>query len=82
MFYLLFLNRRHASQRERLGKSAAIVDESMLDKGKVQAGKQAAMELEETGGGASRNAAAEALAQDKGFSDITDLKNEDFVFVY
>lgn len=82
MLYLVFLNRSHARLRETVGKSAVIVDESMLNKARVRSGKEAAMELEEAGGEAARNAAAAALAQDKGFSDVTDLKNEDFVFVY
>jgi hypothetical protein len=82
MLYLLFLNRSHARLRESLGKSGVIVDESMLSKSKVRSGKEAAMELEEAGGEAARNGAGVALAQDKGFSDVTDLKNEDFIFVY
>lgn len=64
--------------REQAGKSANLVDESMMDKDKVSKGKAAAMELEETGQ-TGRN---DRGGEDKGFEDVTDLKNEDFIFVY
>lgn len=78
MLYLVFLNKRHARQREHLGKSADLVDESMMDKEKVRSGKAVAMELEEAG----RTNNTAAIAEDKGFDDTTDLKNEDFIYVY
>ncbi|KAF7591561.1 hypothetical protein BBP40_001441 [Aspergillus hancockii] len=72
-FYLIYLNRKHAQRRLELGKSARVVDESMLSKEK--AGK--AMELEDA------NAIPQPeRTEDKGFSDTTDLKNEDFIYVY
>ncbi|KAH7390920.1 major facilitator superfamily domain-containing protein [Phaeosphaeria sp. MPI-PUGE-AT-0046c] len=71
--YLALLNRRHAKRRESLGKSAVRVDESMLKKAEMTQGK--AIELEEAGEASGRDA-------DNGFSDLTDLKNEDFIFVY
>lgn len=54
-----------------MGKSAQIVDESMLAK-RDMGGK--AIELE--------NAPNDSHVGDKGFEDTTDLKNEDFIFVY
>jgi transcription elongation GreA/GreB family factor len=78
MLYLVYLNKRHAQQREAAGKPAVIVDESMMDKDKVRSGKAVAMELEEAGQPNTNT----AIAQDKGFDDVTDLKNEDFVYVY
>ncbi|PGH19080.1 hypothetical protein AJ79_00114 [Helicocarpus griseus UAMH5409] len=76
--YLIFLNKSHAKKREQLGKSATIVDESMMRKDKIEAGKT--IETEEVGaGGQDANQGGDV---DKGFSDMTDLKNEDFIFVY
>lgn len=73
----MYLNRIHAKQRERMGKSAVIVDESMMSGERVRAGKEAAMmEMDE---GA---VPAGPVVADKGFSDVTDLRNEDFVYVY
>ncbi|OJJ06749.1 hypothetical protein ASPVEDRAFT_140207 [Aspergillus versicolor CBS 583.65] len=71
--YLYWLNKRHAKKREALGKTAQIVDESMLGKNKIQASKAA--EVEDAGKG-------ESPGVDKGFLDMTDLKNEDFIYVY
>jgi hypothetical protein len=72
--YLYWLNKQHAKKREELGKNARIVDESMLRKNEVQESK--ALELEDVGAERDRNAV------DKGFLDTTDLKNEDFIYVY
>ncbi|OIW27878.1 MFS general substrate transporter [Coniochaeta ligniaria NRRL 30616] len=77
MLYLKFLNKRHARQREQAGKSANVVDESMMDKSNVRSGKAVAIELEEAG-----QTNARAIAEDKGFDDTTDLENEDFIYVY
>ncbi|EAW25693.1 putative MFS transporter [Aspergillus fischeri NRRL 181] len=71
--YLVYLNRKQAKRRRELGKSAHIVDESMLSKKHLE-GK--ALELEEVA------PAPPAPTEDKGFSDTTDLKNEDFIYVY
>ncbi|KAE8364517.1 major facilitator superfamily domain-containing protein [Aspergillus caelatus] len=71
--YLIYLNRKHAQRRLDLGKSAQVVDESMLSKQKV--GK--AVELEDVNALPQQN-----QTEDKGFSDTTDLKNEDFIYVY
>ncbi|KAG2412225.1 hypothetical protein HFD88_009782 [Aspergillus terreus] len=72
--YLVYLNKKHAKKRREMGKPAQIVDESMLAK-KVLGSK--AMELENV-----ENAPDDGQLGDKGFADTTDLKNEDFIFVY
>ncbi|GLA01358.1 hypothetical protein AnigIFM60653_011610 [Aspergillus niger] len=73
--YLIYLNRKHARRRTELGKSAQIVDESMLRKKAVEQGK--VLEVEDV------NVTVTVTGDnDKGFSDMTDLKNEDFIFVY
>lgn len=74
-FYLMFLNRRHAKKREQLGKTAEVVDESMMRKGQMENSK--AVELEEDVGNRHRDVGA-----DNGLQDMTDLKNEDFIYVY
>lgn len=77
MIYLKFLNRYHGRLREQAGKSTNRVDESMMDKSEVRTGKAVAMELEEAGQTPQND-----LADDKGLDDVTDLKNEDFIYVY
>lgn len=71
-FYLMFLNKRHAAQREALGKSAHKIDESMVGKDKL--GEAKAIELEED--------RQQDVTEDKGFADVTDLLNEDFQYVH
>ncbi|RDW67254.1 putative MFS transporter [Aspergillus mulundensis] len=71
--YLYWLNKRHAKRREALGKNARVVDESMMGKNKLQETK--AGEVED-------GAKGEERVVDKGFQDTTDLKNEDFIYVY
>lgn len=65
--YLTLLNKRHATRREELGKSAVRIDESMLKRGEM-VGKGLDVEGES---GVARE------GQDLGFSDLTDMKNED-----
>ncbi|KAI0126871.1 major facilitator superfamily transporter [Xylariales sp. AK1849] len=72
--YLMLLNRRHAKMREQLGKSADIVDESMLRKKDMGDSKQVELEQNE-------HAVTERLEDDKGMQDVTDLKNENFIYV-
>ena len=72
--YLVYLNKKQGKKREELGKSAQIVDESMLRKDKIESSKT--LETEEA------NSGQEETPINKGFSDLTDLQNEDFVFVY
>ncbi|KAJ9616884.1 hypothetical protein H2200_000604 [Cladophialophora chaetospira] len=68
VFYLMILNKKHSSARERLGKPAKIKDRSMS---RVRARGQSVDESQDedvTGGHA--------------FDDKTDWENEDFIFVY
>ncbi|CAG9942981.1 unnamed protein product [Clonostachys rosea f. rosea IK726] len=76
-FYLMYLNRQHAKRREELGKSATLIDESMARKDQMQGGK--AVEMEEDVG---VNQQRRAMEEDNGLQDMTDLKNEDFIYVY
>ncbi|RAR03317.1 major facilitator superfamily transporter [Stemphylium lycopersici] len=68
--YLAILNKKHAKKRAELGKSAVRVDESMLRK-KDMSQKGAKIEAQD-----------QIHEQDNGFSDLTDMKNEDFIYVY
>ena len=68
--YLAILNKKHAKKRAELGKSAVRVDESMLRK-KDMSQKSAEIEAQD-----------QIHEQDNGFSDLTDMKNEDFIYVY
>ncbi|KAF1960865.1 allantoate permease-like protein [Byssothecium circinans] len=68
MCWIKLLNRKHAAERERLGKSAHIVDLSMETKQRTTE-EEAVNEGEEGVG-------------DKAFDDVTDLKNEDFIYLY
>lgn len=70
MLYLRFLNSRQSNKRVTVGKSAVVLDESMMRK----------IDLAQLGKGV--NQAAGPREEDKAFADITDLKNEDFIFVY
>ena len=67
--YLLFLNKRHANRRVALGKAAEIVDRSMED-------KKTWAKMEAEAGPEGRQ------SFDKAFDDETDLRNEDFIYVY
>ncbi|KAJ4393552.1 hypothetical protein N0V93_002764 [Gnomoniopsis smithogilvyi] len=73
--YLKFLNKRHAKRREELGKSAALVDESMVTKEKIAESK--AVEIENAQFPEHRT-----LEEDNALHDVTDLCNEDFIYVY
>lgn len=72
----MFLNRLHSKKREELGKTADVVDESMVRKKDMQDSK--AIELEGQAEGHERR----AVAEDNGLLDMTDVKNEDFIYVY
>jgi hypothetical protein len=67
--YIRILNRKHAARRVALGKPAEIVDVSM-EAAQTLREKGEALNVEE--GGVGENA----------FDDITDLQNEDFIYVY
>jgi Na+/proline symporter len=68
-FYITYLNRKHANRRVELGKSAEVVDLSM-ETSDMLGEKGEALNADQGGVG------------DKAFDDITDLKNEDFIYVY
>lgn len=76
-FYLVYLNRRHAKKRQELGKSAEIIDESMLRPKQAEVSKAV-----EAGDATTGNHQHRTLDEDKGLQDVTDLDNEDFVYVY
>jgi heme/copper-type cytochrome/quinol oxidase subunit 4 len=67
MLWVMMLNRKHAAARERMGKAANIVDLSM-EKGR-QVDAEEAEHIQASGVG------------DKAFDDVTDLKNEDFIYL-
>ncbi|PMD38589.1 MFS general substrate transporter [Hyaloscypha variabilis F] len=71
--YLMWLNKRHANKRVAMGKSEVIVDRSMMNSSERMISDQ----VDEANG-----EGAWAVGGEKAFDDITDLKNEDFIFVY
>ncbi|RDL31822.1 Uncharacterized protein BP5553_09224 [Venustampulla echinocandica] len=71
--YLMVLNKQHSKRRVAVGKSALLVDRSMMNV------KERAADLATHGGeeGEEGNRVG-----DQAFDDMTDLKNEDFIFIY
>ena len=65
----MFLNKKHATRRVQVGKSAVIADRSMM----TTEERAVSDAVDEVNG---------VKSGDKAFDDETDLKNEDFVFVY
>lgn len=68
MMYLAILNKKHEQQRVALGKDAKVVDQSMFAVGTVPTDKE--------------GEPTQQVINDNGFQDLTDWKNEDFVYVY
>jgi hypothetical protein len=66
--WLVFLNKKHARQRADLGKAAQVNDPSMEDNARLRERADSINQREGVG--------------DKGFDDETDLRNEDFIYVY
>jgi hypothetical protein len=64
----MLLNKNHAKRRVQFGKSAVIIDRSMMNTHERAADGAVSEEIENVGA--------------KAFDDETDLKNEDFIFVY
>ncbi|KAJ7497483.1 MFS general substrate transporter [Mycena latifolia] len=66
--YLAFLNKRHAARRVALGKAGKVIDTSLetISEGKRREGR------------AEEGGTAENL---QSFDDLTDLANEDFIYV-
>ena len=69
--WIRLLNRKHAAERERMGKSAHVVDLSMEKERNLAAHEEVVDDVSRASG-----------IGDKAFMDITDLKNEDFIYVY
>ncbi|KAF9892753.1 hypothetical protein FE257_001155 [Aspergillus nanangensis] len=69
MAYVGVLNRKHERTRVSMGKPAKIIDRSMYAVG--------AIEVEQEDGKLQQRA-----QDDNAFKDLTDWKNEDFVYVY
>ncbi|KAG9376649.1 MFS 1 domain containing protein [Pyrenophora tritici-repentis] len=67
MVWIKLMNRKHAATRESMGKSAVVIDTSM---GASREGDAEEHENQTSGIG------------DKAFDDVTDIKNEDFIYVY
>ena len=68
MAYLYLLNKKHEQQRVAAGKDAKVVDHSMHEVGAVITDKE--------------GASVQQVVNDNAFKDLTDWKNEDFVYVY
>ena len=66
--YLHYLNLRQAARRRRMGKSAAVVDTSILT-------------IEEAAKVRTEKNEKEGITNDQAFDDLTDWQNEDFVYV-
>ncbi|KAK3937031.1 putative allantoate permease [Diplogelasinospora grovesii] len=73
--YLHFLNKRHSRRRVELGKSAVVYDASLDSAEEVERRRAAAAANGET-------AADSEETGDRAFENLTDLKNEEFVFVF
>ncbi|KAI1459742.1 MFS general substrate transporter [Annulohypoxylon moriforme] len=93
MAHLKYLNANHAKRRVAMGKPAVIIDTSLDSPEEVAAAAAAAAAMKKTVGeneaGDVKNADEAAAAADdaerpgdRAFDNLTDLENEDFVFVY
>ncbi|UKZ76489.1 hypothetical protein TrVFT333_004195 [Trichoderma virens FT-333] len=93
--YLRYLNSDHAKRRVALGKNAVILDMSLETAEEVermesleQAMREGTQRLSEEngdtrlGGDEENGVQPDDLKGRKAFADITDLENEDFVFVF
>lgn len=70
MLWIKILNKRQAAKRKAMGKAENITDMSMADGRTVENHDDLMMADEAEAGG------------DKAFEDVTDLNNEDFIYVY
>jgi hypothetical protein len=71
----MILNRRRAKKRQQIGKSANIVDESILRKKEKSERKVDDCER-------SEDQTGESISEDPDLQDVTDLNNEDLIYVY
>ncbi|KAF5009157.1 hypothetical protein FDECE_4601 [Fusarium decemcellulare] len=69
MLLIKVLNKRHARKRVALGKPEHPVDLSMMDNREIENDDDIINQAEDQTG-------------ERGFEDLTDLKNEDFIYVY
>ncbi|CAE6444321.1 unnamed protein product [Rhizoctonia solani] len=74
--YLAFLNKQHAASRRRAGKKAEVIDTSLEDSKRA---RQAAKENEKPEG--DESGGLKRRLNDQAFNDLTDLQNEDFIYV-
>ncbi|KAH8670703.1 major facilitator superfamily domain-containing protein [Ilyonectria robusta] len=74
-FYLMHLNKQHEKRRLELGKTGQVTDMSMMRKTQLQESKAVTLEEDID----NRQISVE---EDNGLQDMTDLKNEDFIYVY
>lgn len=72
----MFLNRQHAKRREERGKHTQIVDESMMKKDQIANSKVVGIE------GDDAHHHQRSLEEDNAMHDMSDLQNEDFIYVY
>ncbi|KAI0593487.1 major facilitator superfamily transporter [Biscogniauxia sp. FL1348] len=81
--YLRTLNKSHSRKRVAMGKPATVVDTS-LDSAKEAAAKQALAKADGTpeGNAAAAEEAAQVVVGERAFENLTDLQNEEFVFVF
>ncbi|CAG8980775.1 hypothetical protein HYALB_00012875 [Hymenoscyphus albidus] len=66
--YLIFLNKKHAERRVAVGKSAVVLDRSMMN-----------VQERAADGGDTDDVGTEGA---KAFDDLTDIQNENFIYVY
>ena len=74
--YLSFLNKKHAAARRRAGKKANVIDTSLED---TERAREVAKQNEESEGG--EDGSQKRRLNDQAFNDLTDLQNEDFIYV-
>lgn len=94
--HLKWLNRQHSRRRVALGKSAVVMDMSLETAEEVERMEAIERAMREdrmrdhTGGSNAQTSLGideveqqrNSTQEDKGFDDVTDLENEDFIFVF
>ncbi|KXH50108.1 major facilitator superfamily transporter [Colletotrichum salicis] len=84
--YLAFLNRSHSKRRVAMGKSAVIIDTSLFSAAEAEKAKQQQAAQAVGDNGHEMAAAGEEQAEEnvgaRAFDNLTDLENEEFVFVF
>ncbi|KAG8789541.1 hypothetical protein FRC12_013390 [Ceratobasidium sp. 428] len=72
--YLSFMNKQHAAARRRAGKKAVVIDTSLEN-------SKEAREAAEKNNMIEGEKAVKRRLNDQAFNDLTDLQNEDFIYV-